>query len=245
MKKLMPLLAVLLLCACGKTPPEPEPSATPSPVPIPLTIADTEYHSTLAVSDALRLEVTARYPLTNVAAIDAYYDDQLRQFVSSAELIARESGGDAPLGVADVYSTEDDYEIVLNDGVYLSVHRTVTDYLGGAHPGHTDKCDTFLAADGRRISLDDLFAVPRDEYTPRLTAYFDTYIDRDRDRFYDGAKQNIRLVFPYDAFCVTGTADAYLRFYFSPYTVAPYAAGTIVIPVPLSEITDLLVAAVQ
>ena len=245
-------LAALLMTACvPDTPPLPDADAEPplqSVVPAarldaPLAITDTAYHDTLVLSDTLRLLISANYPLTGVAPIDAYYDDELLCFIRSAETLAEEYRYDDG-NLSGVYFITEEYEIVCNDGMFFSVLRTVSDYFGTNRENYSNNCDTFFAANGQRIGLDDLFTVSRDVYMLRLLEYFDGYIDGyGADRFFADAKQRIRDNFPnppYGAFCVTDEPDAYLIFYFSPAVIAPHVEGTVEIPVPRDELEDIL-----
>ncbi|MDR3209787.1 MAG: DUF3298 and DUF4163 domain-containing protein, partial [Oscillospiraceae bacterium] len=241
-KLLLPALTALLLAAAlygcaardadtSATPPASadasaaaatEPAAAP-PTSEPLPLTELAYSKTFPVSETEVLYATAKYPQTGLAVIDAYFADVLEKFDASADQLARDLSGytEDGGGAAIPYELDDSYELKINGPYFFSVHRTIYSYMGGIHPSSDDKCDTFLIAGGRRVALAELFTVPRTEYTARLIAVFQAFMDEaGSDMFFSDAADMLSESFPEDRYSVTEDG---LEFYFPPIEIAPYA----------------------
>jgi hypothetical protein len=176
----------------------------------------------------------ASFPRTGLRAIDDYYEAEAERFKAAASALAEElRDTEAPSYPPLEYSARGE---IVRDGGVFSVRREIYTYTGGAHSGGDTVCDNFRLPGGERLSLDDVFTVPREEYTERLLAFFDTFIDSNPEPFFPDAKETLREGFPYERFCA---ADGGLEFYFPPYIIGPYSSGTIVVPVPSGEIADI------
>jgi hypothetical protein len=185
------------------------------------------------------LFVMSSFPRTGIRAIDDYYEAETASFKAAAAALADDLREEQSPQLPLEYSESS--EIVRDGGGVFSVRREIYIYTGGIHANYYTVCDNFRLPDGGRLALDDVFAVPREEYAERLLAFFGAFIDADADVFFPDAKDTLRESFPYEMFCVT---DGGLEFYFPPYVIGPYSSGTIVIPVPASEIADIADAAI-
>ncbi|MDR0445965.1 MAG: DUF3298 and DUF4163 domain-containing protein [Oscillospiraceae bacterium] len=233
---LLAALTLVMLAACGK---EGEPSAPPTPTAASDFLTDDDrviYSETIELGNT-SLFAMASVPRTGVAAIDDFYLSRLEDFVSDAAEVAeglREP--EPPSHTTLEYSAN--FEIVRDDGEVLSVRREIYSYFGGAHDNSDTLCDNFSLPDGNILELDDFFTVPQSEYLPRLTGLIADAIAADPDpgRFYSDAADIIAEQFPFGRFCA---AEDGLVFYFPPYEIGPYAAGTIEIAVLWSELSDI------
>jgi hypothetical protein len=229
--------------------PVPEPALTEQTLPVP-GLSDSPpppaegffYSETFELGNA-SLFASASFPGTGVAAIDEYYAAEIDGFKARAAALADEMrSAELVVSSASLEYSESSEIIRDGDGI-LSFRRQLYTYTGGAHEGLGVTCDNFRLPDGARLTLDDVFTAPREEYTQRLLAVFDKYIgENDDGRFFPDAEELLRESFPYDRFCVTYNS---LLFYFPPYTLGPFAAGIIEIPVELSELADIAEAGIS
>jgi hypothetical protein len=193
------------------------------------------------------LHVSTSFPRIGIPAVDEYYEsvvEGVREYGAAfAEDLLIETDH-----VACSYSVHG--QIIRNGDGVLSVLTNVDAYTGGAHNYYHIVCENFRLPDGARLSLDDVFTVPSEEYIPRLLAVFDAFIDiavlaeesggySTLPRFFPGAKEDLRSYFSYDDYDTFCIVNGGLLFYFSPYELGPWISGTIVIPVPLGEIADI------
>ncbi len=144
------------------------------------------------------------------------------------------------------------YAVKLNQDGLLSLGLEKYAYLGGAHPDQNAvyvnvdvnneqvmTLDEVIKPDGLKEFLQlekaELLANSRDLLYPESAAEFDAFIEND-----DKATAEEQQV------ALGGTDNFYLTpeaivTYYNAYEIAPYAAGPIMVEIPYSEISDLLV----
>jgi hypothetical protein len=234
-------LAALTLVSCAKDE-SPMPtlieqmSPTPDLSDSPPSPEEGFFYSETFELGSASLFASASFPGTGVTAIDEYYASELEGFKADAAALADEMRLSEFASRPSLEYSESS-EIIRDGGGVLSVRRELYTYTGGAHEGLGITCDNFRLPDGARLTLDDVFTAPREEYTQRLLAVFDHYIGENGDGlFFPDAKETLRESFPYDRFCI---ADDGLIFYFPPYIIGPFAAGIIEIPAEWSELADI------
>jgi hypothetical protein len=176
------------------------------------------------------LTAEAAFPVTDIAAIDDYYENVKDDFYRLYSMRAEEAAEDMT-----PYRLEAGFAVEINRGGILSFSRTLYQYLGGAHGATDIFCETFLVSTGRLLTLDDFFTVGREVYTARMLEYVDAKIDQNPDEFWSDAKQIARELFPYDTFVVTLDGISLL---FPEYNIAPYAAGIVRIDVPWGGLAE-------
>lgn len=185
-----------------------------------------------------QIEMTAPYPMELVGmpyaeqAIDGFLQNRRQQFLGALiEYGPTPSPG--PL-VQDMQ-----YALFERGDAYTSVLFTVYEFTGGAHGNTTFQTFIFDHANKRVMGLYELFTDPpaaleaiapivRDDLRARLGEMTDEDWLNEGTAPVDANYQNAVL-----------TPDA-LVFYFPPYQVAAYAAGTFDVAVPLTAIEDYL-----
>ena len=234
--------------ALKETPvPTPNPTATETPIVTPhvimdsiLEVTDLIYSEVIEIPNGYTLAVTGFFPQTGVKAIDDFYNGECENLKAEAEDFAAEIRSyEEADSFATQFMLDNDYVVIKNSGGIFSVCRPYFIYSGGAHGMNFEICDNFRISDGKRLTLDDIFNCTSDEYIADICRIFDAFIDANSydgsDYYFFGdAKQTLRDIFPIGEFCITDTG---LNFYISPYYIAPYVAGTVVIPVAWDDLT--------
>lgn len=132
-----------------------------------------------------------------------------------------------------------DYEAFQYSDTIQSYNFTIYEYTGGAHGNTAFRTFNFNLNEEREITLDDLLddagletvePIARQQLQDRLGEMLDA------DWLEEGTAPNPQN---YQHFVLTPEA---IVFYFPPYQVAPYAAGTQSVAVPLSDLQHVLAA---
>jgi hypothetical protein len=175
----------------------------------------------------------AQYPIVE-QTVDAFIAETRSQFlagVTAPEMFAFPSTGGFFLSISfDEYRFSD---------TVISLVFTVADYTGGAHPNSWYRTFTFDLAQGREITLGDLFiegSNPLAVISPIVQQDLLTRIGEMTDPTWieQGTGEN---PVNYQNFAITPDA---LIFFFPPYQVAAYAAGPQQSSIPLSQISAIL-----
>lgn len=124
-------------------------------------------------------------------------------------------------------------------GRLLSVRLHTMAYTGGAHPNNWPDTWVFDLADGRALTLDDLFPAPGGALrilAPYVRAELRAALDQMAldDMLLPGTEP---MPDNYARFVLT---DQGLTFLFAPYQVAPYAAGEQRVTIPMDRLAPLL-----
>lgn len=118
-------------------------------------------------------------------------------------------------------TAEADYDIMFNDGVYLSVLNTKVVDLGGAHPMTYKDSAVYRVADGEALALTDLLKNDESQIRAQIVAGFAAEIDQAPEEFFPEAEEELQTITKFGYYL---TKDG-LQFYLPLYTLKPYAGG--------------------
>lgn len=178
------------------------------------------------------LTVDERFP--GASAINKVLEDSQqgnityeREMAKEAEEWVDEYGG-VPYSFTSNLS-----EIYYFDGNYLSFCEQNYDYMGGAHGMPYWIGYTFDLQSGKQLYLSDIVANDEASVKDLVSGYFTEMYNENPDAYWEDA---IGYVYEYtmleSPFYLTKDG---IVFWFEPYSLAPYAAGTQEILVPYSE----------
>lgn len=235
------LVALVIIAVAGMLIFKPMPKVVENPIvetpDTKLTILE-KVDKKVSVENA-KVSINVTYPeFANVPVnINAEIKDFVDNEVAMIESLVAEG---MPDSVVTSYFLEAKYEIEQANTDYVSLVFTVNEDTGGAHPNQFFRTFNFDAKTGLSITLQDLFpanpvyfmplrakikTAVHDELTAVLSEQGDNVTNPDDLLFEDISKLK-EDVFNHYTF---GTN--YIRFFFSPYDIAPYAFGPIVVKV--------------
>jgi len=121
-------------------------------------------------------------------------------------------------------------DITYFDGDYFSFYMSMYDYQGGAHGMPYHNGYTFDLQTGEQLFLADLLENSEEELKDIVTRYFEEYIGRNPEEFWEDAVDTVRNTVCMDS-------EFYLNedgivFYYGPYDLACFAAGFQEVTVP-------------
>ncbi|MCL2003225.1 MAG: DUF3298 and DUF4163 domain-containing protein [Oscillospiraceae bacterium] len=189
------------------------------------------YQNTFRSGGEAVLTAGGSFPQTGSASIDAYYLALRDDFERLSESLAEAAAEDRL-----AYQLDAGFAVEMNAGGIYSVSRQIYQYFGGAHGSTAVYCETFSAATGRLLTLDDFFTVGQDAYTARLLEFVHHDIDRNPAEFSPEAKELARVFFPYETFVITPDGISLL---FPEYNIAPFTSGIIRVEVPWGAVADI------
>lgn len=228
-------------------PAEPLPEEPSTPVIPEMTTShhDAGFKDQDNVNDVL--SVKAALPnCETLPKINTYYQALWDDFYASCQLTWEDAltqkADFAAAGLEFLpWTLEISSEVARNDGVTLSVIRTIYENTGGMHPSITYKSETFDIASQGRLLLSNLFTVPEAEYFPRLQEMILAQMDKreteDGIYYYDFAREELMTLLDPMDFVLTEDS---LQIFFNVYTLAPYAAGPQQFSLPLSDLADIV-----
>jgi hypothetical protein len=160
-------------------------------------------------------------------------------FIQSVQHNFFQTVGGAFIPAPGPYVLDITYEELKHTDTLVSLVFTVYEFTGGAHGMTTTQTYTFDLQNGVLLTLDDLFldtAAALEVISPIVQAEITTRLGEmlDTQWLADGSGTNPAN---YQAFALDGDN---LIFYFQPYQVAAYAAGTQVVSIPLSDLANVL-----
>lgn len=124
-------------------------------------------------------------------------------------------------------------EISYFDEKYLSFCQQDYDYMGGAHGMPVWTGFTFDLTTGQRLELQDVIGNSEEELKEIVTEHFAEIIEKNPDNFWEDAVDSVREGTSFDSqFYLT---EEGIKFYFSPYMLASYAAGFQEVTIPYEE----------
>lgn len=196
---------------------------------------------------AVSLQYTLSYPSTpTLEQVDAYYTEQEQQRLKEVEQYQDEMYEmEYNTLVNDPnympYTFKTNYEVLRNDGIFLSILRTDDNYTGGAHGARSYASETFLVQEQRLLTLDELFAVSSEEYLPRILSDLVQKIDKEADNDtalnHYSSWEALAAVFNAEQFAVD---DDEFVFFFQEYEIGSYAAGAPTFRLTISDYMDIL-----
>ncbi|MCC7224517.1 MAG: DUF3298 domain-containing protein [Chitinophagales bacterium] len=183
-----------------------------------------------AINSTLRLSTAYFFVLGEEKATDKPMEqigEQLhREFL--------ELGGESPMS----WEYEVGSTVLLNAHNLLSIDVGGMTYAGGAHPNHANTLLCFDTQSGKQLTLADIM---KPNYQARLTQIVENKI-----RTLYEIPAGIALTehgFFEDKIALTenfALTPKGITFHYSPYEVAPYAMGHIVVDIPFADIKDLI-----
>jgi peptidoglycan-N-acetylglucosamine deacetylase len=183
-------------------------------------------------------DISVRYPLS-IVSYD-FAQTQIAQFIadSTQNFLSAFSATDLPEFVTSPWFLDIASEEMAYSDDIISVVMTVSDYTGGAHGNVFYKTFTFDLSTEKQLTLNDLFTAPDPLPTlfPLVSQELQNQMDGYADLTWieDGTGLNIDN---YQNFAV---GEDELIFFFPPYQVAPYAAGSFQVRIPFSAIQTIL-----
>lgn len=180
-----------------------------------------------------------------VATIEAFLKADIESFKEDSGILSLTEEDATFLGLSDtrtyVYGAEYRQYTAKNTVSYL--YSIYVDTLG-AHPNGYHRSFTFDMNTGELLSLSSLFE--GDAYLEQLSAISQTELPRIIAEKTGGLPNEVNLDMllsgtepTEENFSTFYLTDTDLVIVFSPYQVGPWAIGTQMLPVPLSELTDL------
>ncbi len=214
------------------------PTISPSPSmkqwdPNPISISETSWTNTYTSGSDQILDASIRVPKFTEAKgeMESYYSNFLTDFKKDCENLskqAKEDGQSVSVGM--------DFSIECNAGGFVSLMRQKSVDYGGIHPETALFCENFRLLDGKYLTLDDFFTVPREDYFPVLLGVVKEYINERKEDFYDDALTSAEELFPFNAFCVTPLG---ITLYYDEFSLAPYSIGPIRVLVTWDKIDSV------
>jgi hypothetical protein len=191
------------------------------------------------VNETKTLSINATYPeFENVPAV---INSDIKSFIDNeVSNIEKLVADGMPDSVVTSYTFQANYEIEQANTDYVSLVFTVNEYTGGAHPNQYYRTFNYDIDTGKEMALKDLYpgndkylndlkpkikVAVHDELAARLAEAGDGSMDPDEMLFED-IKDLDETFFQHFTF-----GKDYIRFFFSPYDIAPYAAGPIIVKV--------------
>jgi hypothetical protein len=175
-----------------------------------------------------------------VSAMERFVDGTVRDFKNQGNFDTLTDSEAAFMGLSEERkeSLSRAYEEMQGTATASYVYLIALDTLG-AHPNAFYRTFTFDLATGAELSVDDLF-LPRTDYLKRLSAFAEFELGKALGEFADAdyIKQGTTPEsVNFQAFAIDGDA---LVLIFPPYQVAPYAAGTQRVSIPLAQLAEVL-----
>jgi hypothetical protein len=246
------LTALLLLAAsCGT--PSSAPSASVSPAasvsasPELSRWGETLIQKTYEADDKTEiLKISYSLPKRNNPdlaglAINAYYEHKEEELVAAAEEELLQDASDAyDSSQGDTFMSYEDsqtYTIAFEDSSYISFLRERYLSTSAPHPNTEIASETFRLDSGKKMDLSDFFRVPQEEYETVIIQELVSQANEKTDILYENYQSVIQNDFDPDQFYLGQTGFV---FYFQPYEIAPYAAGTITFEVPYTTLKDMM-----
>lgn len=227
-----------------------EPAAAPLPVPepiaepVPVTIEEHEpyYDVVASYPDSTPLAVTAGVPADReaVARMRGFIEETIADFKRQGDFgnLTPEDIALQGLSADRKQSLAISYESYEGIGTVSYAYTLVVDTLG-AHPNAFYRTFTFDRGTGAELSLAGLF-LPRSGHLERLSAYARFELGRTLGEFAEVDYLELGTAPTAENFANFVVTDGFLEVLFPPYQVAPYAAGTQSVAVPLEELDDIL-----
>lgn len=234
--RLLPVLTLVLLAACGA--PEPERMPAPAPEAEPVVVTD----SLVLSAPEVNYRVAVGFPQIEgderpaVRRVNAAVRDSVEAFAASLRPAAADFTGDAEMDRMFVGEAEGGPARAFLGGRVFSSRVDVYAYTGGAHGNLYSYAFNYDLATGEPLGLGDLFLGG--------TAYLDTLAARTTERLV--AERGVGWMFedavpPEPGFFSLFTLGAdSLTVFFPPYAIAPYAAGPSEVSLPYAALRDVL-----
>lgn len=164
---------------------------------------------------------------------DRTWQEQITYFVDQYKQMQTELGYTTP------WTHKESLTIRRFDDEVLTLERDYSDYSGGAHGRHETHYYNFDVATGDTLLLDDIIKPGAREAVEALVDFHyreQEGMSAESSLVVDG-KLNVESIPLTENFALE---DKGIRFYFNPYEIAAYAAGPIIVEVPMSDLEPYL-----
>ncbi|MBR0277241.1 MAG: protease inhibitor I42 family protein, partial [Clostridia bacterium] len=121
------------------------------------------------------------------------------------------------------------------NNIFSITYTTLYDFHG-VHPSTEKISEIFSLEYGRPFGAEDILSGNEKETENIICSKFIDKIDKDKDSFFEDAKDSVRKGYQEIQYYLTDTS---LVAYASPYLIAPYAAGFIEVEIPYKGNEDL------
>ncbi|MES2225603.1 MAG: DUF3298 domain-containing protein [Patescibacteria group bacterium] len=232
----------------------------PAPVALPPSIATTTAPAQMTPADKTVIdlqkyyEIRAKYPLTvplkegGLAAqqtMEAYVGDQIASFKSDSKLDSLTPQDIQVQGLdrGNKYALTIAYTTHKSPSTLSYDYEIFSDTLG-AHPNTYYKTFTFDSGTGQLLTIADLFT-PGTKYLDLLSTRARADLPAIISKQSDGGGANTDDI----QYGTAPKVESFQNFYiedgklvivFAPYQVGPYVLGTVLLPIPLSSLKDVL-----
>ncbi len=136
-------------------------------------------------------------------------------------------------GMMMANSADLDFTVAYKSDKFLSIAGQGSEYTGGAHPNVIIYTLNYDLSQGKKVAVGDLFK--DDSYLKTISDYCIAQLNSrgltDQDTVSMGAGQQ---AINFQDFDILSSGDKGLEIIFPPYQVAPYAAGTQTVDIPVS-----------
>lgn len=195
---------------------------------------------TYPAETALKASLGADADQEAVSAMEDFVEDSVSQFKKQGNFDNLTPEDIQIMGLSEdrKESITIAYEEIMGENTVSYVYTLFVDTLG-AHPNTFYRTFTFDLATGSELSITSLF-VPRSDYLRRLSAISQFELAKSLGEFADIeyiAQGTGPEPLNYQSFAVKGNELVLL---FPPYQVAPYAAGSQEVSIPLEQLKDIL-----
>lgn len=195
---------------------------------------------------AISFDINIVYP-TEIAnydfartAVEEYFNEKRSEFWQFANEM------DFTFGFLNPWSLNIGYEVFHHSESIMSLQFSESVYTGGAHPNLLFKTFTFNLETQQVLGIEDIF---QPELSPLTILYPLVQSDLEaqmQEMFGDDIEVGIDWIadgtgedpYNYRNFVLT---EESLIFYFEPYQVAAYAAGSFTVEIPLANIQNVLI----
>jgi hypothetical protein len=214
----------LILIVIFRPPHKGLPNTTEQPSETALAILKSEDKKVDKETENLSIHVT--YPAYE--GVPELINSDIKSFVDEEVAILEDlPAGGMPDSVVTKYSLQADYETEQANTDYVSLVFTVDEYTGGAHPNEYFRTFNYNVDTGTEMTLADLYP-GEEKYLEKLKPKIKAAVHEKvaDDMLFDDIQNLDAAAFEHFTF-----GDTYIKFFFSPYDIAPYVAGPIVVQV--------------
>ncbi|WP_304344039.1 RsiV family protein [Chryseobacterium koreense] len=259
MKKIILILSVIstLVLSCNKTGSTQETDAEKTTEttrePQPFTVDSLSVNDSTKINPKITVAFKSKiltFPTlqdkTLLDSIYSYEDLRLDHYDSKSLLTAlkkkqenyfkenKEVAKDLPIDYEQTWSENSDMKIFSMEKDLLTIKYTGDGFTGGAHGYYYECYKVFDLKNKKTIQLADVLVAPESDIWKR--ALWDNFIKNDSGKG-QGEMLLVKEISPNNNFYFN---EDYLYFLYNQYEIAAYAAGTILIKIPVSDVKVML-----
>lgn len=179
-----------------------------------------------------KLQIRVHYPITGNARVDADVADWAHQAVDTFQ---NTYGEEPDLGVP--YELETTYSTTRSTPSVLSIVWKTASYTGGAHGNLEITTTTYDMKSGALIDLYDVFE-NLDTALDVMSRYCTKALTKSLGDMYNDDMLRSGTAPEAENFSSFALTPEGIRIFFQPYQVAPWAAGSQVVDIPLDALAD-------